>query len=673
MPIIASPRWRFAVKCFPSAATGKGAGPRFLFHAVEVRDAALRHGGDAHPTRAGVDKLDLTIRKLAVDPGRKAISATEVVSNNAAVLLRHDPSRSVPATPDSRQTEAATEPPYAIGVSRIEVRNWSARLEASRQDVPVSTVIAPLGLKIDAKGVDVLPLQPYIADGINLRLTRGSLSADGGLQLRMAGGGTMEGGFRGDVALGNLAAVDKLSGDDFLRWKSLFAGGVDLRLQPFGLAVDELALSDFFARVIIDSSGRVNLQDILRGAGGAPETDRAMPPLAIRKLTLQGGRVRFTDNFIKPNYSATLADIGGAVTGLSSDPDSRAGVELRGAVSGAPLALAGSINALRGDLFMDIKAGVRGMELAPLSAYSGRYVGYGIEKGKLSFEASYRVDKRTLTADNRLILDQLTFGDRVESPDATRLPVQFAVALLRDGNGVIDLNLPIAGSLDDPEFSVGGVLVKALANAIAKTAAQPFALLSALFSGGAELSSVALEPGRFAIPAAGTAKLQALAKALAERPALKLDVSGRFDPELDREALKRVAIERKVRALKIREMRARGESPLPGSVVVLPEEYRDLLARAFRDENFPKPRNLLGLPKDLPVEEMEKLMIAHAEIDDDDLIVLGTQRAQSVKNWLHKNGQIPAERIFLLAPRAAVPELKGRETIAAHRVDFSLR
>lgn len=721
-------------------------GMRIALGELDIRDAAVRYtdGYAAHPMQAGVEKLSLAAHKLVVDTGKKTVSVGDVVSDNAGLLVRENlppaapsPASATPATPARAPAAKADEKPYTFSVDRIGIRNWSARFE-DHSHTPAASVVAPLTFSMDGlstardasarvalqatvnktgeldiqgtlgvvpfqtdlalnmKGVDILPLQPYIADRINLRLTRASLTTDGKLQLRMAEDG-LKGGFKGNLTLGNLATVDKLSGNDFLRWKSLFAGDVDLQLAPFALAMDQLALSDFFARVIIDPSGRINLQDILRDEGAehrslteeakpkaaatagaparaAPVEKAKMPPVAIRKLTLQGGRVRFTDNFIRPNYSATLADIGGVVSGLSSDPASRAGVDMHGLVNSAPLSIGGSINPLRGDLFLDLKANVRGMELAPLSAYSGRYVGYGIEKGKLSFEVAYRVDNRQLSAENRLILDQLTFGDAVESPTATKLPVHFAVALLRDRNGVIDINLPIAGSLDDPEFSVGGIVVRLLVNAFTKAISQPFALLGALFGGsGAELSSLALDAGRATIPPAGEDKLKSLAKALAERPALKLDITGRIDPEADRAGLKRVSVERKVRALKMNDMRARGETPEPGKVVVSREEYPDLLRRAYRDEKFPKPRNLVGLPKDLPVDEMEKLMMDNADIDEDDLIALGNQRAQAVKTWLQKNGQVPAERIFILAPKVATPETKGKETLSAHRVDFALR
>src|SRR5690606_8664658 len=231
-----------------------------------------------------------------------------------------------------------------------------------------------------------------------------------------------------------------------------------------------------------------------------------------------------------------------------------------GLVNSAPLSVAGNVNPLKGDLAMDIKAEVRGMELAPLSPYSGRYIGYGIEKGKLSFDVAYKVEDRTLTAENRLILEQLTLGDKMESSEAANLPVHFALALLRDRNGVIDINLPIGGSLDDPEFSVGGLIVKVIVNVITKAVTAPFSLIGSMFGGGEEMSHVAFDAGRARIPDAAAEKLGNVAKMLEDRPALKLEITGRADPATDREGLKRAAIDHKVRALKLKDMVRRGES-----------------------------------------------------------------------------------------------------------------
>lgn len=748
----------------PLAASTEAARPastalQFTLGELDIRGAALRYSDEqpASPLHAGVERLDLTIRKVVLDIGQRIVDVSEVASDSANFLLLQDKPATAPTRaaktsnaasdahskigtgkPSAKTTDAA----YTINVGRVAIENWSARLENRNLQRPVVTVIAPLHLALqnlssapssrspvelratvnktgqmalsgsiglaplhtelalDLKSVDLMQLQPYFTEQVNILLTRASLSGKGSLQLGQGSDGALKGGFKGDMTLGNVTTVDKISANDFLRWKSLYFGSVDLRLAPFALTVDQVALSDFFARVIIDPSGRINLQDVRRShpgdeksvteasaaASAAPrpppaKTEAATTkpagkaaPIRIRKLTLQGGKVRFTDNFIKPNYTANLMDFGGLVAGLSSDPSTNASVDLHGQVNSAPLSIAGRINPLKGDLSMDIQAKVRGMELAPLSPYSGRYVGYGIEKGKLSFEVAYAIENRTLTAQNRLILEQLTLGEKIDNPSATKLPVQFALALLRDRNGVIDINLPIGGSLDDPQFSVGGIIIKVIVNVITKAISAPFALLGSLFGGSEELSWLAFDPGHATIATASEAKLQNLAKALADRPALKLEITGRTDPETDRTGLQRVSIERKVRALKLKDLVARGESTEASDIVIKPEEYRALLTRVYKSEKFPKPRNVIGLQKDLPVDEMEKLMIANAPVGDDDLTALGNRRAEAVKEWLLENGQVSSERLFILASKSGGGGAKGNSaSTAPSRVDFSLK
>lgn len=732
----------------------------------EIRDATVHYtdGQSVQPVHANLEKFDLTVRHAALDTGKHAVTVGEVASDSANFLLNQG-KRPVPAessgaaAPPPPRAHAASKNQvasrkssgaedgnrYTVNIGKVAIDHWSARLEDHSLKQTVVTRFEPLSmtaqnlstagaalaqlelkatvngngalaingklgfnplhadLALDLKGVDILSLQPYITDQVNLLLTGANLSAKGALKLDQTGGNAWTGSFRGDLTLGNVATVDKVSADDFLRWKSLFLGGVDLRLAPFAVAIDQIALSDFFARVIVDPSGHINLQDVVRSnpddgkslttstgngrttaaasahaqitASASPaEATRHTTPVKIRKLTLQGGKVRYTDNFIKPHYTANLMNLGGLVTGLSSEPSSRASVDLHGQVNDAPLTIAGTINPLKGDLTLDIKANVHGMELAPLSPYSGRYIGYGIEKGKLSFEVAYQIEQRKLSAQNRLILDQLTFGDKIESPVATKLPVLFAVSLLRDRNGVIDIHLPVSGSLDDPDFSVGGIIVKVILNVITKAVTEPFVLLGSLFGGGEEMSSLAFDPGRHAITPTGEIKLKALASALTERPALTLDITGWSAPDSDRIGLQHEAIDRKMRMLKVKDRGAHDAPLSTGSIVVTADEYPALLKRAYQAEKFPKPRNVVGIAKDLSVAEMEKLMLANTPIGDDDLIALGNQRAQAAKDWLLTDGKVPAERMFILSSKSGNGDANSKgKSAASGRVDFSLR
>jgi hypothetical protein len=384
------------------------------------------------------------------------------------------------------------------------------------------------------------------------------------------------------------------------------------------------------------------------------------------------------DNFVKPNYSANLKKIGGTISGLSSAADSVASLELRGNYDNiAPLSIKARLNPLAASPFLDLEADIKGIEMTSLSPYSGKYAGYAIEKGKLSLFVKYKIENHQLTAENRVFLDQLTFGDPVDSPDATKLPVTLAVALLRNRNGEIDINLPIAGSLDDPEFSVGGLVVKVIVNLLAKAVTAPFALLGSVFGGGEELSNIDFDFGQAVITQPAQPRLEKLAKALLDRPALKLEIEGRADPENDPEGLKRDRLASKVRALRQGDLTKNGveNGALDAEAVeVSAKEYPALLERVYRAEKFPKPRNLVGMVKGLPVEEMEKLILANSAVDEEDLRDLADRRARGVRDWLVAH-EVPGERLFILPVKVGKTDGKSEPTEQAkgNRVLFSLK
>ncbi|MBL8414258.1 MAG: DUF748 domain-containing protein [Propionivibrio sp.] len=578
-------------------------------------------------------------------------------------------------------------------------------------------------LNLDIKSLELLPLQAYFTEKLNISVTRGQVTMNGNVQVRQEISGkktdaqVLAGGFTGQATIGDFYAVDKLNSADFLRWKSLFFGKVDARLNPNSLSIGEIALTDFFARVIVSPEGKLNLLQIVRKedapavavvpqsaesgetqgaapatesgsgkavapvnpvAGAAPVVAESKPlmPIKIGKITLQGGNVRFSDNFVKPNYTANLKQIGGRITGLSSEPGSIASLELRGSYDNvAPLNVSAQINPLSAKPYLDLQADIKGIELTSFSSYSGKYAGYMIEKGKLSLFVKYKIENDQLEAENRIFLDQLTFGDPVASPDATKLPVTLAVSLLKNRKGEIDLNLPISGSLNDPQFSIGGLVIKVIINLFIKAVTSPFALIGSMFGSGEELSNVEFDYGRATITPAAQKRLENLTKALIDRPALKLEVEGRVDLEQDREGLKSARIERKVRALKREDLTKNGvESGSAETITVSDEEYPALLERAYRAEKFPKPRNMVGLVKGLPVEEMEKLMLANSIVDDEDLRELGERRAKAVRDWLLDH-EVPADRVFLRPSKLGEAGAKSGadEKARSSRVDFTLK
>jgi hypothetical protein len=327
-----------------------------------------------------------------------------------------------------------------------------------------------------------------------------------------------------------------------------------------------------------------------------------------------------------------------------------ADLELRGRAEGsASLEITGKLNPLAKPLALDIVGKVRDLELPPLSPYSVKYAGHGIERGKLSMYVTYKVlPDGQLTASNKLVLNQLTFGNPVEGAPNS-LPVRLAVALLADSHGVIDLDLPISGSLNDPQFRIGPVIFKIIVNLIGKAITAPFSLLARAFGGGDELSSVAFAPGSATLTPEAQQNLDKVAKALTERPALKITVTGTASLEREREAIQRERLQELVRAAKRRATPA-------DTTPVQAAEYPALLKEVYRRADMPKPRNLVGIAKDLPVPEMEALLLAHLPAATEDLATeLATHRGQAVKAYLAEQ-KLPEERLFSAAPKTTTPD-----------------
>jgi hypothetical protein len=550
-------------------------------------------------------------------------------------------------------------------------------------------------LKMDLKGIEIGSFQSYWADKVKITVTSGAFSTTGNLLLGSAGNQGFKINYRGNAALSNFASIDKANAEDFLKWESLSFNGLNVGTNPFLTDIKGISLTNFYSRVIMNAGGTLNLQEILEK--GEPKIETPSLPVTQEKtttsaqkkvplspkessknikigtITLQGGRIDFSDRSVNPEYSTRLTEIGGRVSGLSSEETTLADVDLRGKLDDhAPLEITGKINPLKEDLYVDLKVRFKDMELSPTTPYAGKYVGYTVEKGQLSLDLKYLIVKKKLESQNYIHLNQLTLGDKVESPHATKLPVKLAIALLKDRTGEIKLDIPVTGSLDDPKFSVWGIILKILINLLAKAATSPFSLLGALFGGGEELSFVEFDYGSTVIAEQNMKKIDTLVKALHDRPALKLDIEGHVDLEKDKDGLIQYLFNKKLKAQKLKEMVKNGQPVIAvDEVKIEPAEYEKYLKMAYKEEKFPKPSNFLGMAKDLPVLEMEKLMLTHIEIKEGDLRTLASQRAMKVKDAILKSGQVEPERIFILEPKSLAPEKK--EKIKDSRVDFKLK
>ncbi len=540
-------------------------------------------------------------------------------------------------------------------------------------------------LNMEIKDLEIRPFQAYFTDKVKITVTEGSISTAGNLSIKISEERDIKFNYKGEATLSRFASIDKINGDDFLKWSSLSFNDLNIGYSPILVDIKGISLTDFYARIIINPDGKLNIQDILKKEvpkedkkqkeeGVASSKDKKIERnIKIDTITLQGGTIEFTDRSIKPEYSSKLVEILGRVSGLSSEETVFGDLDLRAKLDNyAPLEITGKLNPLREDLYVDLKVRFKDMDLSPMTPYSGKYVGYTIEKGKLSFDLEYQIDKRKLNAKNYIFLDQFNFGEKVESPHATKLPVKLAIALLKDRKGEIKLDIPVRGSLDDPKFSIGRIILQIIINLITKAVTSPFALIGAIFGGGEELSYLEFDYGSNLLTENNSKKIETLIKVLYERPSLKIDIAGYVDLERDRDGLKQYFFQRKLKFQKLKEMIKKGQPAIAvDDVKIEPTEYEKYLTMAYKEEKFPKPRNILGIPKKLPVPEMEKLILTHIEIKESDLRNLAIQRATKVKDAILKSGKIEPERIFIIESRSLEPEKK--ENLKNSRVELKIK
>jgi hypothetical protein len=333
----------------------------------------------------------------------------------------------------------------------------------------------------------------------------------------------------------------------------------------------------------------------------------------------------------------------GSYLGLSSKPEATSKVDFKGRAGGlAPITITGHAMPLRNDLDTDVTLKIQGADLTDFTPYTGKYLGYTVRQGKLNVDARLRIDHRNLKAENAVKLDQFYLGDKVDSPEATGLPVKLGLAILRDRRGVIAFDLPVEGSLDDPDVKYGKLVWKAVFGLLGKIATSPFTLIGSLFGGDAgDLSSLAFAPGTSALDPPATAKLQALAKALQERPELRLEAEGGADADQDGAALRKAALEALLRRTRRAGLKLSEEAPLP------PAERERWLKAAF-ETAFPAPKDAKDakpVPPPPPAE-MEQRLLGSLKVEPADLALLADARAKGTLAWLLDSAKADPQRVF---------------------------
>ncbi|MPW07538.1 DUF748 domain-containing protein [Paraburkholderia sp. CNPSo 3155] len=583
-----------------------------------------------------------------------------------------------------------------------------------------------LAVKVNANQLDAAAFEPYFGSKLNASLASALLNANGDLSVSQAK--SLKANFRGDMALVAVRLIDKATSDLFAGWGSLALTNLKADYDEHGgTAVDagRVTFSKFYGRVLLDAQGKLNLKDVVAHEGGTsqsltrsksgshpiPLTPEAVSeavaasapaPVAAAsaatpgkattaaaaaataatpsqnpvkmhfgQLVLQQGRVTYTDNFIKPNYTANLVDIQGTIGAFGTESTTSAPVDVAAKLAAnGPLTIRGTVNPLIAKPALDLTATAHDIELTNLTPYSAKYAGYPITKGKLNVDLHYQLANDQLNANNHLFIDQLTFGDHIDNDTATKLPVRFAISLLKNSRGEIDVNLPVSGSLSNPEFSIGGLIWHAVLNLLEKAVTAPFTLIAHAFGGnGEDLGYVEFEAGSATLTDADKQKLDTIVKALTDKPSIRMDLIGRVDPKVDEPALRTRYVDQMVKRQKIKDAVGNGESVDPSTITVDQEDYDKYLTKAYKSSDFKKPRNFIGMTKTLPDDDMKGALAANAPIDEASLRQLAQQRAQSVQQYLE--GKIDSSRVFIVAPKMNADDIKDKG--ATTRVDFGLK
>ena len=544
-----------------------------------------------------------------------------------------------------------------------------------------------LQLKTNVDALAVKPFEPYLHKHVHLVLTRGSVSAKGDLSFLQPEGGEAVFRFNGSSGLADFATVDPVYGDDFFKLATFGFEGISFSSNPLALRISSISLDDFYAGLQIDRNGAPNTQTIFvqsqvddsfavqeepsfdRPAGKDDSPSR--PDIEIEKIQFSAGRVDFLDQSVSPQYSVTAGKIAGSVNGLSTDESKLANLSLSALVNNSsPLQLTGFLTPLQENKRAELNVDYRGMDMSPLSPYTGKYIGRLVEKGKLVVNVHYELDDRKIKADNSIFLDQFTLGENVDSEEAVSLPIGLAISLLKNRKGEIQLDIPVSGDLDDPEFSLAGTIFKVLVNIITKAVTSPFALLGSLVGGGEDMDAIDFAPGREVLGETGREKLSRLAQALQERPGLKLEISGSVEPASDEKGLREYLFQKQLQTQKLKDLLKKKDENVPAvdEIEIQPDEYEKYLRRAYKVAPFEKEKNFIGLLKKFPVPEVERLMNENIRIGNDELRVLATGRAATVKEFLITSGQIDQERIFLVEPAST-----ASAEAAASRVLITVR
>ncbi|MFW6754449.1 DUF748 domain-containing protein [Pseudomonas glycinae] len=540
--------------------------------------------------------------------------------------------------------------------------------------------LAPVTAQLNVKtqDIDLRVAQSYINPFIRLELRSGMLGSD--LKVNLKSTDPLALSITGRAQIDQLHTLDTLKTRDFLKWQQVVVEGLNYQ-HGDSLSIDRVNLFQPYARFMINDDRTTNIDDLLipQPADSGAKTAAAKPasndkPLGIHigGIAINDGSANFADFSLTPNFATAVQQLNGQIGTIDSRQAKPASVDIKGKVDRyAPVTIKGAVNPFDPMASLDIATSFKRVELTTLTPYSGKFAGYRIRKGRLNLDLHYLITKGQLKAENKVVVEQLQLGEKVDSPDAVSLPLKLAIALLKDVDGKISIELPVTGDLNNPQFSVMPIVWQTLRNLIVKAAAAPFKLIGGLVSGGGseDLGTVSFAPGSSDLSKDAEAALVKLSQALKERPALRLEIEGTAAKSSDGPLLAEQRLEREYQYNYYKMLQRRGDKvPAQASLIQVPDnEKGPLLEGIYRTRlKTQPPAEWKDLGKEERTAKMRADVIKFWSSSDVLLRQLGQDRASSIKDYLVDKGQLADDRVYFIDANLGEAESDGRVVTQMH-------
>jgi uncharacterized protein involved in outer membrane biogenesis len=532
-------------------------------------------------------------------------------------------------------------------------------------EVALSPISAKL--KLETHNIDLRMAQAYLAPFVRIELRSGTL--DTALAVDLQGTEPLTFSLTGNAQVQQLHTRDSLKNRDLLKWQQLDLQGLSYR-HGESLSINKIVFEQPYVRFIINADRSSNMAELLirqpaNKAAAAPTKSKPLS-IALGEISLKNGSANFADQSLKPAFATAIQQLEGHIGRIDSSQPKPAAVSIKGKVDRyAPVSILGSVNPFDPLASLDIAVSFKQVELTTLTPYSGKFAGYRILKGRLNLDLQYKIQQGQLNAKNKLVLEQLQLGEQVDSPDAVDLPVRLAIALLKDSEGKIEIELPVSGDLNNPEFRVMPIVWQTLRQLVLRAAQAPFKFIAGLVSGAEEvnLDRVQFSPGSADLDPQAQSVLNTLAAALKQRPNLRLEVQGISAQAGDGPQLAEQRLQREYQTRYYKARQADGDKvPAQASLLEVPEDEKaDLLEGIYSAQLKQKPpAEWSKLDSQQRDSKLRAALIKQWATNEGLLRKLGQTRAASIKQYLVERGGLADNRIYLLDVNIAAAEADGR-------------